>query len=278
MLHLVAQLRPSFETVPEPADLTPATVLAQGPARPRLVCVSAPTANGGVHQYSRLAARFRGTRDVAALPLSGFAGGERLPGTPQAATRAVAESALRAADGEPFVLVGHSSGGSFAYAAAGLLEHTLGVRPQAVVLLDTLSIRHDSDEGVDYDGMMRLNFQATEASPVRITNARLSAMVRWMVLLNGLEVEHTTAPVLMIRCGRDLPGLASGGDNAAGGAGEVGEVGEVSAGEAGAAPAEPLFPGALLRTVDADHLSMVREDAAATAEIMEGWLGSLTGR
>ncbi|WP_301124859.1 type I polyketide synthase [Streptomyces cacaoi] len=281
MLHLVAQLRPSFETAPEPADLTPATVLAQGPARPRLVCVSAPTANGGVHQYSRLAARFRGTRDVAALPLSGFAGGERLPGTPQAATRAVAESALRAADGEPFVLVGHSSGGSFAYAAAGLLEHTLGVRPQAVVLLDTLSIRHDSDEGVDYEGMMRLNFQATEASPVRITNARLSAMVRWMVLLNGLEVEHTTAPVLMIRCGRDLPGLASGGDNAAGGAGEaggVGEVGEVSAGEAGAAPAEPLFPGALLRTVDADHLSMVREDAAATAEIVEGWLGSLTGR
>ncbi len=281
MLHLVAQLRPSFETAPEPADLTPATVLAQGPARPRLVCVSAPTANGGVHQYSRLAARFRGMRDVAALPLSGFAGGERLPGTPQAATRAVAESALRAADGEPFVLVGHSSGGSFAYAAAGLLEHTLGVRPQAVVLLDTLSIRHDSDEGVDYEGMMRLNFQATEASPVRITNARLSAMVRWMVLLNGLEVEHTTAPVLMIRCGRDLPGLASGGDNAAGGAGEaggVGEVGEAAAGEAGAAPAEPLFPGALLRTVDADHLSMVREDAAATAEIMEGWLGSLTGR
>ncbi|MEV4921148.1 SDR family NAD(P)-dependent oxidoreductase [Streptomyces tirandamycinicus] len=261
MLATVAALRPTFEATAELEDLPLAALLAKGPVRPRLVCVSAPTANGGVHQYARLAAHFRDRRDVTALPLIGFATGERLPATPESATRVVAESALRAADGEPFVLVGHSSGGSFAYAAAGLLENTWGIRPAAVILLDTLSIRHDDDEGIDYAGLMRLNFRSQEASPVRMTNSRLSAMGRWMVLLNQLEVEPTTAPVLTIRCAKDLAGM-----------GPSGAVG--SDGDRGG---QPLIHAADQRTVDADHLSMVREDSAATAEIMEDWLSALDG-
>ncbi|MEV4434433.1 type I polyketide synthase [Streptomyces sp. NPDC049585] len=254
MLATVAALRPTFEATAELEDLPLAAALAEGPGRPRLICVSAPTANGGVHQYARLAAHFRGQRDVQALPLIGFATGERLPATPESATRVIAESALRASDGEPFVLVGHSSGGSFAYAAAGLLESTWGIRPEAVILLDTLSIQHNSDEGIDYAGMMRLNFTGEESSPVRMTNSRLSAMGRWMVLLNQLEVHHTSAPVLMVQCARDLL--------------------------AGSAPAEgddkPLIPSAHVRRVDADHLSMVREDSEQTARIMQEWLASLT--
>ncbi|MCC3773905.1 type I polyketide synthase [Streptomyces sp. UNOB3_S3] len=262
MLATVAALRPTFEATAELEDLPLPATLAEGPEGPKLICVSAPTANGGVHQYARLAAHFRGRRDVSALPLIGFATGERLPATPESATRVIAESALRASDGAPFVLVGHSSGGSFAYAAAGLLESTWGIRPEAVVLLDTLSIQHNSDEGVDYAGMMRLNFAGRDASPVRMTNSRLSAMGRWMVLLNRLEVRPTTAPVLMIQCDRQLLGTESealGTGGAAGG------------------PQEPLIPSAHVRMVDADHLSMVREDSAATATIMEEWLGAITG-
>ncbi|GGP44551.1 hypothetical protein GCM10010214_16800 [Streptomyces abikoensis] len=262
MLATVAALRPTFEATAELEDLPLPATLAEGPDGPKLICVSAPTANGGVHQYARLAAHFRGRRDVSALPLIGFATGERLPATPESATRVIAESALRASDGAPFVLVGHSSGGSFAYAAAGLLESTWGIRPEAVVLLDTLSIQHNSDEGVDYAGMMRLNFAGRDASPVRMTNSRLSAMGRWMVLLNRLEVQPTTAPVLMIQCDRQLLGTES---EALG-----------TGGAAGAAQ-EPLIPSAHVRTVDADHLSMVREDSAATAAIMEDWLGAITG-
>ncbi|MER7845467.1 type I polyketide synthase [Kitasatospora sp. NPDC096077] len=252
MLATVAALRPTFEATAELEDLPWAARLAEGPRPTRLICVSAPTANAGVHQYSRLAAHFRGEREVSALPLVGFATGERLPATPEVATRVIAESALRAADGRPFVLAGHSSGGSFAYAAAGLLEHTWGIRPAGVVLFDTLSFQHNADEGTDYTGMMRLNFTGAD-SPVRLTNSRLSAMGRWMVLLNRLEVQHTSAPVLLVSCERAL----TGADEA-----PIEQR----------AQAEPLVPGAQVVGVDADHLSMIREDSADTARIVEEWL------
>ncbi|MEU5053203.1 SDR family NAD(P)-dependent oxidoreductase [Streptomyces sp. NPDC021096] len=257
MLATVAALRPTFEATAELEDLPLSATLAEGTGSPKLICVSAPTANAGVHQYSRLAAHFRGRRDVAALPLVGFATGERLPATPEVAARVIAESALRASDGEPFVLAGHSSGGSFAYAAAGVLEHTWGIKPAAVVLLDTLSFQHNSDEGVDYMGMMRLNFRGKEESPVRLTNSRLSAMGRWMVLLNALDVQHTTAPVLEIKCDRSLQGLESP---------------ETDGGQS--KQQEPLVASAAVRLVAADHLSMMREDSAKTAEIIENWLTS----
>ncbi|MDH6133805.1 acyl transferase domain-containing protein/acyl carrier protein [Kitasatospora sp. MAA4] len=253
MLATVAALRPTFAATAELEDLPWAATLAEGARGPRLICVSAPTANAGIHQYARLAAHFRGDRDVCALPLVGFASGERLPANPEAAVRVIAESALRAADGNPFVLVGHSSGGSFAYAAAGLLESTWGIRPAGVVLLDTLSFQHNADEGVDYTGMMKLNFtRSADASPVRLTNSRLSAMGRWMVLLNQLEVQHTTAPVLLITCTKPL----------------------FPTDQTPSQPS-PLVPGADIRTVDADHLSLIREDSALTAQLVEDWLQQL---
>ncbi|MCX2928580.1 polyketide synthase dehydratase domain-containing protein, partial [Streptomyces sp. NEAU-W12] len=255
MLATVAALRPTFEATAELEDLPWPVTLAEGPAASRLVCVSAPTANGGVHQYAQLSAHFRGSRDVAALPLVGFATGEALPAGPEAAARVIAESALQAADGQPFVLVGHSSGGSLAYAAAGVLETTWGIRPAAVVLLDTLSIQHKNDEGMDFSGMMRFNFTAVDDSPVRLTNSRLSAMGRWMVLLNALDVHPTTAPVLEIKCTRAL-------------------IEGVPAPDADTLH-EPLVPSATVRPVDADHLSLIREDSAKAAALMEEWLTAL---
>nr|WP_308437002.1 SDR family NAD(P)-dependent oxidoreductase [Streptomyces finlayi] len=262
MLAAVAALRPTFEASAELEDLPHASALSEGPAAPKLICVSAPTANAGVHQYARLAAHFRGKRAVSALPLVGFETGERLPATPEVATRVIAESALREANGKPFVLVGHSSGGSFAYAAAGLLEHTWGIKPAGVVLLDTYSFQHNDGEGVDYQGMMRLNFAgggtsagSAEGSVVRLTSARLSAMGRWMVLLSRLQVQHTSAPVLLVKCAKQLYGAD-----------------DRPIEQQPSVQSAPLVAGAHERPVDADHLSMIREDSARTAQIMEEWL------
>ena len=248
MLAAVAALRPSFEVAGE-QDLTEPVILAAGPAQPGVICVVAPTANGGAHQYARVAAHFRGRRDVSALPLIGFGPDEPLPLTPAAAVQSVAESALRAADGKPFVLAGHSSGGSFAYAAAGLLE-AMGARPAGVILMDTLSFHHDSDEGIDYTGLMRANFANGDLSPVRLTNSRLSAMGQWMVLLNSIEVRPTTCPVLLLACTKSVFDGLGGPDH----------------------DAAPLVPGAVVRPVDADHLSMIRDDSGKAAEAMEEWL------
>ncbi|KIZ15988.1 type I polyketide synthase [Streptomyces natalensis] len=253
MLSALGALRPSFENTAELEDLPLPATLAEGPGTPRLICVSTPTANGGVHEYARLAASFRGERHVSALPLVGFATGERLPATAETAVRVIAESALRASDGNPFVLVGHSSAGAFAYLAAALLENTWGIRPEAVVLLDTLSLRHEQNESIDYAGLMRRHFMVDEVSPVRMTNSRLSAMARWMGMLNQLEVRHTTVPVLIIRATKETFGIGT----------DTGIYGEDHG-----SPVD-------VRSVDADHFSMVRDDAPETARIVREWLDSL---
>ncbi len=257
MLRALTGLRETFENTAELEELPLPTTLAEGPAEPRIICVSTPTANGGIHEYARFAAPFRGERHVSAVPLVGFAAGERLPDTVTTAVRTIAESALRASDGNRFILAGHSSGGTYAYAAAGLLEATWGIRPEAVVLLDSVSIRHDDKEQIDYDRLMHRNFLADEESPVRITNSRLSGMGRWMNLLARLDVAHTTAPVLVVRATKETSGL------------------EDIAAAASEDEKSKAFPTAQVRIVDADHFSMMRDEAPQTARIVKDWLDTL---
>ncbi|OKI02215.1 polyketide synthase [Streptomyces sp. CB02923] len=256
MISALGALRPNFENTAELEDLPLSATLADGPGTPRLICVSTPTANGGVHEYARLAAPFRGERHVSALPLVGFATGERLPANPETAVRVIAESALRASDGNPFVLLGHSSAGAFAYLAAALLEDTWGIRPEAVVLLDTISVRREQSEDVDFRGLMRRHFMVDEVAPVRMTNSRLSAMGRWMGMLNQLEMRHTSAPVLIVRAAQEIFGIKT--------------VTGLEADQPGGGDSRTD-----VRSVDADHFSMVRDAAPETARIIEEWLGSL---
>ncbi|MFJ9417895.1 thioesterase domain-containing protein [Streptomyces sp. NPDC101227] len=245
---------PSFENTAELDDLPRPTTLTEGPSAPRLICISTPTANGGVQEYARFAARFRGKRHVCGMPLVGFTPGDPQPATAECAARSIAESVLRASDGEPFVMVGHSSGGSYAYAAAGVLESTWGIKPAGLVLLDTLSIRHEAHEEIDYGGLLKANFLAASASQVRITNAKLSAMGRWMRLLNSIDVQPTTAPVLSIEATRLYPGI-----------------------EAGGAGLAKMIPTADIVKLDADHLSIVRDDAPAASEVADKWLDAVFG-
>ncbi|KJY41422.1 polyketide synthase, partial [Streptomyces sp. NRRL B-1568] len=249
MLVAVAATRPTFETPAELEELSAAVTLAEGPTSPRLICVSAPGATGGVHQYARIAAHFRGKRHVSALPLVGFAPGESLPATGMAAARVVAESALHASDGEPFVLVGHSTGGSLAYFAAGMMEETWGIRPEAVIMLDTLSLQYGSNEGADFDKIGRFYLADIDTPSVTLDSARMSAMAHWFTRMTNITVTPTTAPTLLVRCSVPLEGLASGGEG-------------------------PQVPADTVRTIEADHLSLAKEHSALTADVMEDWLAA----
>ncbi|MYZ41102.1 alpha/beta fold hydrolase, partial [Streptomyces sp. SID4917] len=234
-----------------PADLEELSVpvtLAEGPSSPRLVFVSAPGATGGVHQYARIAAHFRGRRHVSALPLMGFAPGELLPATSEAAARVVAESALHASDGEPFVLVGHSTGGSLAYLAAGVLEETWGIKPEAVVLLDTASIRYRAGEGNDLDRTTQYYLADIDSPSVTLNSARLSAMAHWFMAMTDIETVPTTAPTLLVRCTRSFDGFLF---------------------DTTSVPADEI------RDIDANHLSLAKEHSALTARAIEEWLGTL---
>ncbi|OLM32127.1 Malonyl CoA-acyl carrier protein transacylase [Pseudonocardia sp. Ae717_Ps2] len=249
MLSAVAALRPSFESPAELAELPAPVVLAEGSRDPRLICISSPGASAGVHLYARMAAHLRGRRHVSALPLVGFAPGESLPASTEAAGRVVAESILHASEGEPFVLLGHSSGGTLAYFAAGILERTWGVRPEAVIMLDTLSLRYDGGEAIDFDATSQHYFTTMDSPAVSMNSARLSAMAHWFVSMTGIG-DEPTVPTLMVRCSRD--------DEATGAA--------TASGISVAVPADEV------REIPTTHMAMVMEDSALTAGVVEEWL------
>ncbi|MEV0643259.1 type I polyketide synthase, partial [Streptomyces sp. NPDC050619] len=251
LLIAVAATRPQIELTAEVPELPRAITLADGPAQPRLICVSAPGATGGPHQYARLAAPFRGRRHVSALPLLGFAEGEPLPATSEAAARLVAESVLLASDGEPFVLVGYSTGGTFAHRAAGILEQTWGVRPEGIVMLDTLSLGYREGEGVDWDRVQDNYLAGIDRPTVKLDTARLSAMAYWFIRMTTGDAESytTDVPSLLIRCADSLPGV---GDEQA-----------------------PAVPADVVRVIQADHHTLIAEDSAETARLMDEWLVSL---
>ncbi|MBB4911537.1 acyl transferase domain-containing protein [Actinophytocola algeriensis] len=245
MLKAVAALRPTFANPAELAELPAPVVLAEGSSEPRLICVSSPVLAGGVHQYVQIAAQFRGARKVVALPLPGFGPGEPLPATAEAATRVVAESVLDATDGAPFVLVGHSTAGVIAAAAAGLLEHNWGVRPAGVALLDTLSLRYSAGDSTDYIGMVEQVMARFDLDEGMTDSTRLSAMAWWLNRLPDMVVHSSGAPKVLLRCGSaDLPPEQR----------------------------DLLGPGDQVMPLDADHYSLAREHADRTAAALETWL------
>uniref|UniRef100_UPI003872B3B1 SDR family NAD(P)-dependent oxidoreductase n=1 Tax=Lentzea miocenica TaxID=3095431 RepID=UPI003872B3B1 len=248
MLKAVANLRPMFDSPAELEDLPSPVTLADGPQLPKLVCVSAPGATAGVHMYARLAAHLRGKRHVSALPLIGFGEGEALPRTTEAAARFVAESILNGTDGDPFVLVGHSSGGTLAYFAAAVLEETWGITPEAVIMLDTLSMNYNSSEGMDFDAVTTNYFNTMDSPAVNMNSTRLSAMAHWFPLIIDTGL-HTTVPKLLIRCANEVKGTDL-----------------VTTDQDVDVPADEI------RVVATDHMAMVKEDAGVVAGVMEDWL------
>ncbi|GAB3507600.1 hypothetical protein GCM10027521_63860 [Amycolatopsis cihanbeyliensis] len=246
MLKAVAALRPTFEAPAELAELPAPVTLAEGTVNPQLICISSPVAVGGVHQYVNIASHFRGNRKVVSLPLPGFAPGESLPATAEVAARVVAESVLEASDGEPFVLVGHSTAGVVAVAVAGLLEQNWGVRPEGIAMLDTLSLEYGAGDATNYLEMARGVLRDVDSDEAAGDSSRLSAMALWLNKLPDMVRHATSSPKVLLRCG-------SGTD----------------------VPDEQralLAPGDTVRSLDATHYSLAQEDAGLTASTIEEWL------
>ena len=131
-----------------------------------------------------------------------------------------------------------------------LLE-SWGVRPDAVILLDTLSMRYDADDDIDYDEVARYYLADIDSPSVNLNSARLSAMVHWYNKVAAFaDAPVTTAPTLLVQCSVPLPGSR------------------------GSAP-KPPFGTDAIRVVEADHLSLAKEHSDRTAEIMRDWLAEL---
>ncbi|MFE5793566.1 SDR family NAD(P)-dependent oxidoreductase [Streptomyces sp. NPDC056503] len=273
MLGTAAVLRPSFES---PAELAapPAAIrladAAPGGKLPKLFCVGSPMAMGGAYQHARLTSHFRGTQEVYALPVPGFAEGESLPATARAVTELLAECVRDAAGGEPFALLGYSSGGLIAHAVAGRLEQ-MGVAPSALVLLDTYTVEPAAPEGGERDGEqatgiiaeMAVALLAREAQYGPYDGTKLTALARYTELMADFAQGPVAAPTLFLQAEDrfTLDGSAGEGDSAGG--------------AAGGDDWRTRWEGAAAtRTVPGDHYSMVEERSRTTALAIQEWFAS----
>ncbi|MFG2932874.1 type I polyketide synthase [Streptomyces achromogenes] len=247
LLRTVAGILPGFSRLAELGDVTDPVRLATGPGTLRLVCLPSPMALGGAHQYARLARHFEGRRDLLVPAMPGFGPGEPLPRSVDAVLEAVVEGIRRACpDERPYVLVGYSSGGQFAHAAAEIMEKA--GRPAAgVVLLDTYL---PGDDGKDelwrqmFDGML-----ARESALGGFGTARLAAMSRYSDLIQHCLPGVLTAPVLFVRPTESFATGPGTGDWRA------------------------LWP-AEHRPADVPgtHFTILEDHAETTAEAVEAWL------
>ncbi|KMS82895.1 beta-ketoacyl synthase, partial [Streptomyces regensis] len=245
LLRTVADILPGFSSLAEHGAVADPVRLATGAAAPRLVCLPSPMALGGAHQYARFARHFHGRRDVVVPAVPGFGPGEALPRTVDAVVEVVVEGIRRAcADERPYVLVGYSSGGQFAHAAAEIMEKA-GQPAAGVVLLDTYL---PGDHGKDdlwrqmFDGMLD-----RESSLGGFGTARLAAMSRYSELIQHCLPGALTAPVLFVR---PTESFATGADDWR---------------ASWPTEHEPV-------DVPGTHFTILEDRAEATAEAVESWL------
>ncbi|WP_438948618.1 alpha/beta fold hydrolase [Streptomyces atratus] len=256
LLQAAASIRPGFASAAEIDRLPSAVRLTDSADGPHLICLSTPMATGGVHQHARLVSHFGGRRKISALPVPGFIAGESLPTSSDAAVQALARSVLDAADGEPFVLLGYSSGGTLAYATAGYLEKECGVSPAGVILLDTFKVHDGGGDGVPMDDLA-LGMFDKEAVFGQFDSSRLSAMGRWVELVPQLPLTTVDSPVLFVQCTQSF--VPDGDDTSP----------ELVDGRA-----EPWEATHTLRTVRANHFTLVEDRAEETARVIDQWLAS----
>ncbi|WP_311314969.1 type I polyketide synthase [Streptomyces naphthomycinicus] len=250
LLRTVAEILPGFSTLTGFGDVPAPVRLTTGDAVPRLVCLPSPMALGGAHQYARFARHFTGRRDVLVPGVPGFGPGEALPNSVDAVLEVLVEGVRRACpDERPYVLVGYSSGGQFAHAAAELMEKA-GQPAAGVVLLDTYL---PGDDGKDdlwrqmFDGMLD-----RESALGGFGTARLAAMSRYSDLIQHCLPGALTAPVLFVRPEESFATGTGADDWRATWSGEH----------------EPV-------DVPGTHFTILEECAQTTATAVEAWLGDL---
>ncbi|MER6087989.1 type I polyketide synthase, partial [Streptomyces bluensis] len=264
VLHMAAAMRPGFglpdssrDTPPGEAthpDARPGATapalrpvrLATGTEGEALLCLPSLVAPVTAYQYSRFAAALHGSRDVWVLPAPGYAAGEALPDSPEAAAARQAEAVLAAFGDKPLTLVGYSSGGWQAHLLAAALAEA-GAPPRALVLLDS---PETPDENLAL-AMVATSFRLMRDFPdVPVDADQLTATAHYGRLFDGWRpAPAAEAPrTLFVAAAEHDPALLLGSDR----------------------PTWPLSHEAL--EVPGTHVSLLDGDADTTAHAVHAWL------
>jgi acyl transferase domain-containing protein/pimeloyl-ACP methyl ester carboxylesterase/acyl carrier protein len=201
LLKAAAKLRPKFHSSAGLGKPLDPIQLAEGPAKPTLICFPPFVAPSGTHNYARIALHLQGLLDVRSFSLPGFGDGEPLPDTRDLTIDALSESVARNFGDAPFALLGYSSGGWFAHAVAERLE-ARGIRPQAVLLLDSLSLKGERW------GKIRepfRNMTLNERAFALVTDDQLTAMAAYLAMFDGWTPNPISTPIVVVRARDCLP-------------------------------------------------------------------------
>ncbi|AXN43837.1 Putative fatty-acid--CoA ligase fadD21 [Mycobacterium marinum] len=228
------------------------TTFTSGPKAPHLIFLCTSVFSSGVHNYATIASEFRGVRAVSAIPLPGFARGEPLPDSPEAAVECLARIVVELVGDEPFVLAGQSSGGKFAYALGKHFEDVKNRNLAGVALLD--SHKESDPELTELLTREILYDVYGESGGQDLFHAtRLTAVVSWSDLLPNMYDGPLESDVLFVQCTRPW-------------------VMPYGAGDITYPATEPWSPSNTVRTVAVDHVSLLVEGAKPAAQILEEWI------
>lgn len=185
------------------------------------------------------------------IELPGFRAGEPLPASADALAAVLAAAVRKAAGDEPFVLLGHSSGGHVGAAVAGALERS-AIKPQGLILLDTPWWGGQFDPGFTetlaalHQVLLDLDGQAAQPG-MDEGDAWITARARYFDL--DFTRPNLVAPTLLVRATRGLGGAP------------LNEASRV----------EWKLPHTAA-DVSGDHFTMLGPHAAETAQVITGWL------
>ncbi|MET8999472.1 type I polyketide synthase [Amycolatopsis sp. NPDC004169] len=226
-------------------------LLARGTAAPALIGIPSFLAGSGPHQFARLARELGGERRFSALRLPGTHPGDNLPATWTAAIGSLAAAVAAEAERSPVALLGYSAGGAIAHAVARRLEDD-GVELAGVAMIDTYAPEDvELNRSVLTDALGQILVRDNALTPV--DDHGLVAMGGYVRIYPDREARPITAPTLNLRATQALTGF---GD---------------------AAPVPGWQHGGAAEWIEADHFSIIEEQAPKTAARLRGWLDSLGG-
>jgi len=221
--------------------------LATGGEGPALVCVPGFATNLGRPWHAGLAPRFDGERDVFELRHPGVDHGDAVARDLETLVELHATTVRRHLGERPYVVLGHSMGGSVAHALTARLAAD-GTPPAGLVLVDSYHITPDREaESWLLALPARIPLALRERFDTAVDDLTLLSLGAYTRMFRGWQPEPTGVPTLLVRATEPLPDM----------------------------PERSSWP-VVHDTVDVPghHLSVLEEHAATTAEAIRDWITS----
>ncbi|WP_031160384.1 type I polyketide synthase [Streptomyces durhamensis] len=223
---------------------------ATGAGGPALVCVPGFAPNLGRPWHAGLAACFDGERDVFELRHPGVDDGDAVARDLETLAGLHAATVRRHLGGRPYVVVGHSMGGTVAHAVTERLAAD-GAPPAGLVLVDTYHITPDREAEPWLLALpARMPLAMGERFDGVVDDLALLSLGAYTRMFRGWRPRPTGVPILFVRATRPLPDMPERWRSVWPGAHDTADV-----------------PGS--------HLSMLEEDARTTAAAVRDWIGAV---